>query len=75
MLRIVLLQHAARVGGQGLVAQLRVGLGQYRDRVVLVFALRIGLQQLPCACGRRNPRVSAQVIQRAVQLVAREQIA
>src|SRR5690606_32771070 len=38
---LVLREHAAGVGSQGLVAQLGVGGDQHRDRVVLELALRI----------------------------------
>ena len=46
MTGLVLLQHPARVRGQCLVAETVIGGREQRHRVVLVFALRIGLEQI-----------------------------
>src|SRR5690606_17610692 len=75
VLRGVGLEHALCVGGEGLVAQAGVGGGEQGDRVVLVFALRIGFQQVPGALGGTDVGATAQVVQAHVDVVSRERVA
>ncbi|MNV26973.1 hypothetical protein D3C71_1181050 [compost metagenome] len=75
MVGLVQLQHAAGVVGQGLVAQVGVGLAQGGHGVVLERALRVVLQQEVGAASSRDVRLAAQVVQGVVQLILGEHVA
>ena len=75
MRRLVQLKHAAGVVGQGLVAQVGVGLAEQSHCVVLEGALRVGLQQVVGAANHGHPGATAGVVQRIVQLMLGENVA
>src|SRR4029453_16179019 len=58
-----------------LVAQAGVGGGQRRHGVVLVFALRVGLEHALGTVGRGHVGGAAQVVQGDVEIVAGEDVA
>ena len=75
VVRIVLLEHAPGVVGEGLVAEPGVAFGEGGDGVVLVGRLRVAFQQALGAADGRQPGAAAHVVERGVHLVAREHVA
>src|SRR5690606_5533648 len=75
MAGFVVLEHAARIRGQGLAAQAGVGRGQHRHRVVLLFALPVGLAQALGALDGGHQRIATRDVQRDLDLVPGEHVA